>query len=797
MSDEAKKKKRLTLGQVFRHTPDAALPDALLGESCWVKVGYYIEEGKVEKWPSRDGKQGLTWGDESEWGNYQPDRAGFVHSMNNDIMCADFDDALPQYRERQQKWRKRLAAATYGEKSMSGVLLSTDRVHFFGLARLAQSIVCQPLGIEIYVAKRVMVTTGQGTNNLPVTDIEHIIDELIAEMMDINISEGKIVPLEHGKKKKLPHGSGQQLQLREGERNNFIYRRCGELVHKDVRLDHIEQYLHKINADFCKNKPLPKDEIKTIISSSVNRDNKELKAAGLPPRRREVYLYAANHRSEQLDLEARLAAMGRKVKYNVIDKRPMVEQQDEEGNVIGHSSLADDWGEHCLWCDMNSNFLPYPTLIPKSGNFNFIKPAKYDYRALQNLVKAIAWKNRYDPALDWLNSLPTWDPKDEQLITPLSDFMGIAPEDVEMANAMYDVQFRLMVQMQLTPGIQQSIVWVNWGDPKTYKSTIGENFLPQEQDWFVGDLDLSKMREFRESKRVKLYIELQEGSGLTKETAKKLSNLITSSKDMQRLVFHTFSSTFHNRSMLYITTNDEQFIPTNCDGLLRRLVVTHVDRVHECWKQKGIVGMVEVGEAIKALINGERNLRFARAKWQLEQGMKAALPNHLMERVMDKASLSLETNTFWEERVRFYVEQLAPPLFLISDVISALQDSNGLSVSMPTSLDNLTKDALKRMLVQQTRRRRCGPKKIEKLRRYYVRPDWSSSDTPNKWVRDEEAGWVDTEEQPIVEPPKTIDDFTEEKKERVRKFAGKLPHDVIARGFKTTPSVIAQILGSW
>ena len=225
------------------------------------------------------------------------------------------------------------------------------------------------------------------------------------------------------------------------------------------------------------------------------------------------------------------------------------------------------------FCDLEIRLDEFTEQINISwSNDKFIMFSDHDYAALRmrlpklgfheigdkmiaTAVKFVAFKNKYDSAQDWINSLE-WDgiPRVEQYF---SQYMSTS--DSAYARAVAKYMFTAVVGRILIPGCQADMVPIFVGAQGVGKSSAISALLVNQDTFTEISLD-EKDADISRKIRGTLLAELPELRGLRKVDVESLKAFITRRKEKWVAKYVEFASEYQRRVVFIGTTNEDAFL---------------------------------------------------------------------------------------------------------------------------------------------------------------------------------------------------------------------------------------------
>lgn len=170
-------------------------------------------------------------------------------------------------------------------------------------------------------------------------------------------------------------------------------------------------------------------------------------------------------------------------------------------------------------------------------------------------IHFVAWKNRFDSAQLWLNSL-VWDGV-PRIRTFLCDFFGADNNDY--TKGVSDYMWSAMAGRILSPGIKADMVPVLVSPEGRRKSSAVEAMAPQK-DLFT-ELNLSaKDNDISRQLRGKIVAEWAELGGMSRKEVEHVKSFITRKCEEWTPKFKEYQSKYARRCIFIGTTNNEKFL---------------------------------------------------------------------------------------------------------------------------------------------------------------------------------------------------------------------------------------------
>lgn len=186
-------------------------------------------------------------------------------------------------------------------------------------------------------------------------------------------------------------------------------------------------------------------------------------------------------------------------------------------------------------------------------------------------IHYVAWKNRFDSAQLWLNSLK-WDGV-PRIRTFLRDYFGA--EDSNYTHGVSNYMWSAMAGRIISPGIKADMVPVLVSPEGRRKSSAVEAMAPQK-DLFT-ELNLSaKDNDISRQLRGKIVAEWAELGGMSRKEVEHVKGFITRKCEEWTPKFKEYQSKYARRCIFIGTTNNEKFLVSDTGN--RRflpLVINH------------------------------------------------------------------------------------------------------------------------------------------------------------------------------------------------------------------------------
>jgi hypothetical protein len=174
---------------------------------------------------------------------------------------------------------------------------------------------------------------------------------------------------------------------------------------------------------------------------------------------------------------------------------------------------------------------------------------------LRDAINAVAEKNRFDSAQDWLNGL-VWDgvPRVAQF---LAKGWGTADAAYQQAVGMY--VWTALAGRVLVPGTKADMVPVAVGMQGSRKSSAVAAMAPAPE--FFGELDLSlDEADLFRSMKGRMVLELGELAGMRKKESEHLKRFVAATHNVWVEKWQTSVTNYPRRSIFFGTTNEAGFL---------------------------------------------------------------------------------------------------------------------------------------------------------------------------------------------------------------------------------------------
>lgn len=193
---------------------------------------------------------------------------------------------------------------------------------------------------------------------------------------------------------------------------------------------------------------------------------------------------------------------------------------------------------------------------------------------MKTVVGMVAKRNRFDSAIDWINSL-TWDGV-PRIARAMQTYYRC--EDTPYASAVGEYLFTGLAGRCTTPGIKADMSLILVGLQGARKTSAVEALCPTPEAF--GEIDLNKSDDaLARSMRGKLVVELAELKGLSGRDAESVKAWFSRRVEEWRPVYREAHLRYGRRSMTIGTDNIGEFLddPSGARRFLPIQVGEHVD----------------------------------------------------------------------------------------------------------------------------------------------------------------------------------------------------------------------------
>lgn len=314
----------------------------------------------------------------------------------------------------------------------------------------------------------------------------------------------------------------------EGARNDSLTSKAGVMRRAGCSADEIYAALIGMNYRLC-NPPLEESEVRTI-AKSVGR---------YPP--------AENHHLATTK-GGKFISSPENLRWALTNEsiRPFEIATDEFlGDILRKNDTADAWQRFA-----DGDYTRIRIDLHHKGF------AKIPNSEIKDVVHLVAEEVRFDSAINWLKSLPSWDGV-ERCATFLHAYMRA--EDNAYHSAVSRYLWTALAGRVLTPGCKADMVPVLSGPQGAYKSTTVASIAP-EPNHFI-EIDLSEKDENLARKmRGKIVGELGELRGLNSKRIEEIKSFVTRQDEEWVPKFKEFSFKYPRRCVFIGTTNENDFL---------------------------------------------------------------------------------------------------------------------------------------------------------------------------------------------------------------------------------------------
>lgn len=196
---------------------------------------------------------------------------------------------------------------------------------------------------------------------------------------------------------------------------------------------------------------------------------------------------------------------------------------------------------------------------------------------LSDAVSLVAEENRYNPVVDYLNSLE-WDGV-KRIDTMLSDYLGVV--DSPYSRAVSAKTLIGAVSRAFNPGCKFDFMLILEGDQGKGKSSF-VRALAHNDEWFADSIESMAVKEAVESMSGSWIIEMAELHAVSKAQIEHTKNFLSRQSDRVRMAYERKARTFPRRCIFIGTTNDECYLTDDTGNRRYWPVRCHIDQIdHE------------------------------------------------------------------------------------------------------------------------------------------------------------------------------------------------------------------------
>lgn len=174
------------------------------------------------------------------------------------------------------------------------------------------------------------------------------------------------------------------------------------------------------------------------------------------------------------------------------------------------------------------------------------------------VVRGIAWRNRFHPLREWLDGLePTWDGT-PRLDTWMSNYLGV--EDSPYSRAIGAIFLTAAVRRARHPGAKFDEIIILEGPQGIEKSTAVALLCPTNE-WFCDDFNVSmNSRELLEATAGKWIVEAPELSKLNNAEVEHVKHMLSRRVDRARKAYDRNPTEQGRQWVAFATTNADQYL---------------------------------------------------------------------------------------------------------------------------------------------------------------------------------------------------------------------------------------------
>ena len=206
--------------------------------------------------------------------------------------------------------------------------------------------------------------------------------------------------------------------------------------------------------------------------------------------------------------------------------------------------------------------------FPARGKDADDRPARWAINELRSHVGALAHRQRVDPFLDWVRTLPAWD-RTPRIDTWLSTVLPVAAVDPEYLTWCSRSVLLAAVQRAECPGLKHDHVVVLVGPQGALKSTVWRLLFPDsdQAEWFSDGLDLREERKgMTEAVQGRVIVEVSELVTRRADLERVKAWVRQVDDGAVRLAYRTDPEPSPRRFVIVATSNGDDCLPDDPTG---------------------------------------------------------------------------------------------------------------------------------------------------------------------------------------------------------------------------------------
>lgn len=185
----------------------------------------------------------------------------------------------------------------------------------------------------------------------------------------------------------------------------------------------------------------------------------------------------------------------------------------------------------------------------------------YHKDKISGAIKLAAQNNSFNPVIDYLESLPSWDGKDrvERLFI---DYLGA--EDNLYTREVAKVHLKAAVERIYKPGCKYDNMVIFQSAQGLGKSTLiaklSTAMFYEKNDWFIDDLEMEDSKKIGENLQGKWMVESSELAGMSFKESDSIKQILSSVSDRFRPAYGKYAKDYKRQCIFWGTSNRSEFL---------------------------------------------------------------------------------------------------------------------------------------------------------------------------------------------------------------------------------------------
>lgn len=185
----------------------------------------------------------------------------------------------------------------------------------------------------------------------------------------------------------------------------------------------------------------------------------------------------------------------------------------------------------------------------------------YHKDKLGGAIKLAAQDNNFNPVIDYLENLPSWDgvPRVETLFV---DYLGA--EDSLYTREVAKVHLKAAIERIYKPGCKYDNMVIFQSAQGLGKSTfiakLSTSMFYEDHDWFVDDLEMEDSKKIGENLQGKWMVESSELAGMSFKESDSIKQILSSVSDRFRPAYGKYAKDYKRQCIFWGTSNRPEFL---------------------------------------------------------------------------------------------------------------------------------------------------------------------------------------------------------------------------------------------